>query len=519
MEEERREHPSSEGPRPLGSLVESLASVADEFDAGLGELTAGQREDVVVALADAMGRVEALLCDAVGVADARGDHLASGARSLGAFVAARTELSSGHVRSSALMARQLEQLPAVAAAWRSGRLGTAKIRSILRTPEALWRFLIRDQDELVRALTPLTVAGAGRHLGRWEESVTAELDASPDDPEPAPEQPVNSVRMSAGVGSEQMLHGIFDSITGAEVAAMIQAEIDRAHAAGEFDRSDGRSLLERQGDALLGLLRRGATAPVSGSGPGRPRVVVNIQVDLARILGIGATTVADALAWPCETEDGTIVPLSRVLDALDDSTINLILGVLGRDGVRFRPVGEISTKRLADASQRRLLRARDRTCRWPGCDARATWARAHHEPPFELTHHTTVTQLVLLCPHHHRLRHHHGYRMQLEPDGDLTIRGPDGRLVDPAEPDRKLRRAPAIADRPPWWSDQDEPPGPERLAAIEEARRRHRKRLRERERERERQLERLRRRRARDPDPNRTASEFEWRRLPWPRAG
>src|SRR5699024_5859837 len=112
--------------------------------------------------------------------------------------------------------------------------------------------------------------GVRRFLGRWAETVTAELDASPDDPEPEPEPPVNSLRQSAGVGSERMLYGIFDALTGAEISSMLEAEIDRAHAAGEFDRDDGRTLQQRQADALLALLRRGAHAPIAAEAL-RPR--------------------------------------------------------------------------------------------------------------------------------------------------------------------------------------------------------------------------------------------------------
>src|SRR5699024_5182104 len=196
------------------SLLTSLTAIAADIDAGLGEVTAAQREEVVTTLADATGRLEAFLCDAVGMIDGRGDFLAAGAKSVRVFVAARSELSPGHVGSVASTARELHELPAVAAARRAGHLGSAKMRMLLRTDDAVRPFLVRDQHDLVAALEPLTVAGAGRYVKRWEESAMAELAASPDDPEPEPEPPVNSVRMSAGVGSEQMLHGIFDALTG-----------------------------------------------------------------------------------------------------------------------------------------------------------------------------------------------------------------------------------------------------------------------------------------------------------------
>jgi hypothetical protein len=115
------------------------------------------------------------------------------------------------------------------------------------------------------------------------------------------------------------------------------------------------------------------------------------------------------------------VPLSQVLGSLDDATVNLVLGTLDLKAKGFKPVGEITTQRLANASQRRMLRARDRGCIWPGCDAPASWCQAHHEPPFEDTHHTTTSELLLFCRFHHTLRHQGGHDVRVDRDGTVTI--------------------------------------------------------------------------------------------------
>jgi hypothetical protein len=162
--------------------------------------------------------------------------------------------------------------------------------------------------------------------------------------------------------------------------------------------------------------------------------------------------------WPCELADGTPVPLAQVLASLDDATINLVLGTLGLKAKAFKPVGEITTQRLANASQRRLLRARDRLCVWPGCDAPATWCQAHHEPPFEETHRTTTSELVLLCRHHHTLRHNGGFDLRVTPDGTVTIHRPDGSLLPYVAPGH-LQPFPDPDPSPP----NAKPPGNERL--------------------------------------------------------
>jgi hypothetical protein len=199
--------------------------------------------------------------------------------------------------------------------------------------------------------------------------------------------------------------------------------------------------------AMLGLLRRGSQVETDG---GEPKRAVSILVDLRWLFGFGssaATSSGDVLDWPCELADGTPVPLAQVLDSLDDSTINLILGTLGLKAKTFSPVGEITTQRLANASQRRMLRARDRGCIWPGCDAPATWCQAHHEPPFEDTHRTTTSELLLFCRFHHALRHRGNHEVQVDRDGTVTIHRPDRTPIPAA----------ARGDKLPW-PDPDPPP-------------------------------------------------------------
>lgn len=423
-------------PGSFAALVAELGSIVDEVDCEPASLSPDRRRAKALILAEAIGRVEAAFADAMWALGEPGLASLDGARSSTAWLAARSELARPHLAWTRKAALELEELPIIADAWRTGVLGTPKIRLLLKVDRTLWRFLVRDQSALVTGLASKTVAAAGRYLARWREGVLGELERSPDDPPPDREAPVNSVDLKPGLEGETTLSGVFDSLTGAELLALTDGEIERLHREGLLDRSDGKTLSQRRADALLALARRGATA--TDGDASRSKIVINVQVDLAWLFNLPAQSTEELLAWPCETADGTTVPLSQVLDNLDDATLNLILGHFGRKATRFRPVGEISTKRLADASQRRLLRARDRTCRYPGCDAHATWAKAHHEPPWEDTHRTTVPELVLLCPYHHRLRHHENYEIRLEPNGDMTVRTPEGTVLTEPPPDSKF---------------------------------------------------------------------------------
>jgi hypothetical protein len=347
----------------------------------------------------------------------------------------------------------------LADAWRSGRLGTEKIRLLLASANPVEAMLERDQQTLIDKVAGMTVNGARGAIRLWREGALAELSESPDDP--APEDPVvNSAKVRAGVGTERTLSGIFDAVTGGEIAGLLEGEIDRSFRSGDFTSNDGLSGDERTARALLALLRRGSQVETEG---GEPKRAISIVVDLRWLLGFGGRADSgEVMDWPCELADGTPVPLAQVLASLDDSTINLVLGTLGLKAKGFKAVGEITTQRLANASQRRLLRARDRVCVWPGCDAPATWCQAHHEPPFEESHRTTTSELVLLCRRHHTLRHNGGFDLQVTPDGTVTIHRPDGSLLPYVAPGH-LQRFPDPAPPPPT----EHPPGNERLTETD----------------------------------------------------
>ena len=74
---------------------------------------------------------------------------------------------------------------------------------------------------------------------------------------------------------------------------------------------------------------------------------------------------------------------------------------------------------------RRALQARDRQCRFPGCNARR--CDAHHVRHWADGGRTRLDNLVLLCRHHHRAVHEEGFTVRLGATGEAEFRWPDGR--------------------------------------------------------------------------------------------
>ncbi|OPE44803.1 HNH endonuclease signature motif containing protein, partial [Mycolicibacterium diernhoferi] len=112
---------------------------------------------------------------------------------------------------------------------------------------------------------------------------------------------------------------------------------------------------------------------------------------------------------------------------------------------RGTPIGAGRTTRTISRRLRRALEYRDKTCVVPGCGA-TRGLHAHHLVHWENGGATELSNLVLLCPFHHRAHHR----------GDITLTGPADRLVVTDKDGQPLTGA-ALA-RPPTTPPPDVAP-------------------------------------------------------------
>ena len=80
--------------------------------------------------------------------------------------------------------------------------------------------------------------------------------------------------------------------------------------------------------------------------------------------------------------------------------------------------------RTVPPSLRRALVARDRGCRFPGCDRPPEWTDGHHLRHRAHGGEMKASNLVLLCRRHHRLVHEGGWHLEWAANGDLVAKPP-----------------------------------------------------------------------------------------------
>lgn len=100
--------------------------------------------------------------------------------------------------------------------------------------------------------------------------------------------------------------------------------------------------------------------------------------------------------------------------------------------------------RTTPAHIRRALRARDKGCRFPGCN-HTRFVDDHHIEHWVQGGETKLTNLVTLCRHHHRFVHLHGYKIIVGDGGTITFVRPDGTFVRDAS--AEAPSAPGIVEQ------------------------------------------------------------------------
>ncbi|MCB1246720.1 MAG: DUF222 domain-containing protein, partial [Acidimicrobiia bacterium] len=185
-----------------------------------------------------------------------------------------------------------------------------------------------------------------------------------------------------------LINGELDPETG----AMVHAAIDQASRVGYLESEDARAPWQVRADALAAICEQSLRRSTDSSKGVKPHISITVDAGVLLQLQSGFGSVGDAH-----------IP-REVLDRLvcDSSIVRILLDADGE------PMDVGRSTRVVPAGMRRALDARDRGCRWHGCDAPPGWCDTHHVEHWRDGGPTELDNLVLLCRTHHMAVHDSG---------------------------------------------------------------------------------------------------------------
>ncbi|SCG72079.1 HNH endonuclease [Micromonospora siamensis] len=390
----------------MEELARADAALGSGLDAAVWALPEAELVDAVDAVHALGQRLAALQLALLREVDGRGTAVAQGASSTAVWLRDRLRLSVPAARRLLGLATRLHDgPPEIRAALADGRVDTAQAQVIAETVD-----VVRAEagPEAADRATGLLVEWAGqfdpvvlRSLG------TRILDhVAPEVADAAAARALEAETARAARDRHLTVSDLRDGrfrLTGSldgETAGLLRAAIEPLTAPAGPD--DARSPGQRRHDALAAVCRLALrTGGLPDHGGDAAQLVVTTSYDaLTGRLGPGLLDTG-----------ATLTPETVRRLACDAAVLPAVLGGAGQ----VLDVGR--QRRVVTGPLRRALVLRDRGCVFPGCDRPPRWCEGHHIRHWAEGGATTLTNSVLLCRHHHRQVHHHGWQVRLAPDG------------------------------------------------------------------------------------------------------
>jgi uncharacterized protein DUF222 len=383
---------------PLGELLALVRSVVGGVDVDVLEVPEAAR--LVEECAEAERLLAALRVVVTATLENKAVWRREGFRSVAAWMAAKTGTAVGPAIATLEMAKLLEDLPTVAAAFRDGRLSEVQAREIAevasQVPDA--------EEQLVEAAGKLSLKGLREECQRVEAA--ALLDEEERHRRVHKQRRTRAwVRKGVGRFSATMTPGEL-----ARFMAGLDARTDDIVAdgirGGWFESREAHSV-----DALIDLARPDSAPPAG------PDTMVHVVVDYDALIR-GHTVAGET----CEIPGVGPIPVTVVRYMSQDA----ILKVLITKGVDVVTVAHASY--TIPAHLRSALDVRDPKCIVPGCDAGRRLQKDHRNT-FSRTGITKLEDLAHLCPWHHYQKTFLGYTYRGGP-GTWEWIPPENRDVD-----------------------------------------------------------------------------------------
>lgn len=324
----------------------------------------------------------------------RSGHERQGFVSCTSWLAWRCGLTPRAAREQMRVARALDGLPSIRAAFASGRISYSKARALTRaaTPEVEAELLEIAEFASASQLEEV-VRGFGRATTADDEAWIQEQ---------------RHVRFDWREDGSLRFSGVLT----AEEGALLSEAIDVAREVLREDADSGEESPPDRADGLIALAEGGLAGRLEACpGGDRHQIVVHAELDSL----VGQHGSAATIGRGGSISDRTLKRLG-----CDASVVTIV----ERDGV---PLSVGRKTRTVPPSIARALRARDGGCRFPGC-GHTRYVDAHHIEHWAEGGETSLGNLVQLCRRHHRLIHQGGF--SVEADGKVfRFRRGDGRAL------------------------------------------------------------------------------------------
>ncbi|MEA2386852.1 MAG: hypothetical protein QOJ22_1026 [Thermoleophilaceae bacterium] len=338
-----------------------------------------------------------------------------GCKTCADWISWKCGMAPGAAREHVRVARRLEALPVVQAAFARGELSYSKVRALTRVED------VTDEDELVELARHATGAQLERLVRAYRRVLSVE-----DDGERAWNE--RSLTWSYDDDGSVVLRGHLPAEQGALVIAALEAAREQlpqpaADVSAETSAQPGADVSAetsgraRNADALAAIAETSLSTSPQGGTADRYQVVVHVDA--------GSLTGSDD-GGRCDVGPGVPLTDEAARRLTCDSSL---VRVIERDG---QPLSVGRRTRSIPPPLRRALNCRDGGCRFPGC-TQTRRVDAHHILHWAHGGRTELDNLVQLCRHHHRLLHEGGFGVRRGAGGRLVFRSPAGRTL-PAVP-------------------------------------------------------------------------------------
>jgi hypothetical protein len=377
---------------------------------------ASAKEELERELCEQVAHVDAALCRLIELeaeCERRLDWSGDGTTFAG-WLAWRCSLLPRVAREHERIGNRLAELPLIRAAFSRGELSYGKVSVLVGVAEPA------TEEGLLELAEALTVSQLARCLAAYRRVSAAEA---------AEQQEREFLDCFWSDEGWLSLRGRLAAEEGAVFLRALEAARDVLWERRRAEQADGTAaephgpfadaLRVSNTEALVALAELALARPDGDrSGGERYQVVVHVDAETLAADAEGRCELADGQPLAAETArrlacDASVVELR---EEEDGSVLSL-----GRK------------RRTVSPALRRALAARDRGCRFPGCD-RTRFVDAHHIRHWSSGGETSLDNLVLLCRRHHRLVHERGYTLERATDGGARFRNQHGIAIPHVPP-------------------------------------------------------------------------------------